>query len=148
MLAENKVGIWLDGMRVNLLMYADDAVLLACSAEGLRRHLISLWYFCNKWNLSVNTTKTKVSIFGKDAYPDCFRYGDIVLEKVHAYKYLCVWITTSGSFNMAQKHLASQSKKAIFALKKTLSNLGSPPVIVTMKLYEAMIRPIYTLLWL
>jgi hypothetical protein len=55
----------LNGKSVSCLLHADDIVLLSQSAEGLQNVLNKLKLFCDKWNLSVNTEKTKVMIFNK-----------------------------------------------------------------------------------
>ena len=36
-------------------MFADDAVLISESREGLKQFLSNLETYCNKWNLTVNT---------------------------------------------------------------------------------------------
>ena len=45
-------------------MYADDVVLVAESGADLQAMLDSLSGYCDKWNLSVNTRKSKVMAFG------------------------------------------------------------------------------------
>ena len=50
-------GITLDHLQLYLLLFADDAVLISETPEGLQRSLDSLHTYCNKWNLKVNTEK-------------------------------------------------------------------------------------------
>ena len=50
----------LNGKSVSCVLHADDIVLLSQSAEGLQNVLNKSKLFCDKWNLSVNTEKTKV----------------------------------------------------------------------------------------
>ena len=47
------------------MLYADDLVILSNSADGPLKLLNRLLYFCQRWNLKVNVTKTKVIIFNK-----------------------------------------------------------------------------------
>ena len=49
----------------NVLMYADDLVLMSASKEGLQKCLDYLNIYCKKWKLKVNTDKTKILIFNK-----------------------------------------------------------------------------------
>ena len=42
----------------NVLMYADDLVLMSTSKEGLQKCLDDLNIYCKKWKLKVNTDKT------------------------------------------------------------------------------------------
>jgi hypothetical protein len=44
-------------------LYADDTVLLAESAEELQLELNYFYEYCEKWNLKVNTKKSKVMFF-------------------------------------------------------------------------------------
>ena len=60
----NHDGAQLNDMFLSILMFADDVLLLSSSANGLRKHLSSLQTFCHKWNLRINTEKTKICIFG------------------------------------------------------------------------------------
>ena len=48
---------------IQILLYADDVVLLSSSATGLQRHLDGLQVFYDTHDLKVNLGKTKVMIF-------------------------------------------------------------------------------------
>ena len=62
--AEHEDGVPLMNATLNMMMFADDIVLLSTSAQGLRKHLETLEDYCSKWNLQINAAKTKVSVFG------------------------------------------------------------------------------------
>ena len=49
-----------NGSRLNLLLYADDLVLISTSAVGLQRSINSQHQFCKESLMSVNTQKSKV----------------------------------------------------------------------------------------
>ena len=51
----------------NLLMYADDTILIAESAEELQKSIDALEDYCKLWKLQINSQKTKVMIFQKKA---------------------------------------------------------------------------------
>ena len=51
-LAKNKMGTRLWNRPIDLLMYADDIVLMSSSEEGLRKHLRSLEEFCKEWKFT------------------------------------------------------------------------------------------------
>ena len=67
-----------------MLLYADDTVLLAESAEELQAALNAMFLYCKTWNLSVNSTKTKVIVFEKSNYKNdyVFMYNGIALDVV------------------------------------------------------------------
>ena len=47
------------------LLYADDTILLANSENDLQIALDKLYIYCEKWKLTVNTSKTKVVVFSR-----------------------------------------------------------------------------------
>ena len=57
----------LDELSIFLLLFADDAVLMSESKDldGLQLSLRKLESYCIKWNILVNTDKTKIVIFRK-----------------------------------------------------------------------------------
>ena len=67
-MAEHEAGVPLMDATLNMLMFADDIVLLSTSAQGLRKHLKTLEDYCSKWNLHINEAKTMVSVFGTNLY--------------------------------------------------------------------------------
>ena len=56
--------ITVESLKIFLLMYADDIALFTESADGLQKNLV-LKMYCSKWELTVNTKKTKVMVFQK-----------------------------------------------------------------------------------
>ena len=120
-------------------MYADDIVLLSSSGYGLNKHLHTLSGFCKKWDLEVNTEKTKIGVFGRYTDLQTPSWNGVLLEKVQSYKYLGILF---GKFNRAMEHLADKSMKALFSLQATLKQLGYPPIPVILQLYESMLKPV------
>ena len=54
--------IYLQDISLFLLMYADDTVLLSETAGGLQKMIDTLHTYSTKWNLCVNTEKTKTVV--------------------------------------------------------------------------------------
>ena len=50
---------------IRILMFADDAILISESAEGLQHALDKIIEFSDKWLLKTTTENTKVMIFNK-----------------------------------------------------------------------------------
>ena len=50
-------------LKLIIIMYADDTILLANSAINLQKGLNELKTYCDKWKLQINSDKTKVLIF-------------------------------------------------------------------------------------
>ena len=57
-------------VRLFLLFYADDTILIAESPEGLQTALDAFESYCSLWKLKVNTSKTKIVIFSKRKVKD------------------------------------------------------------------------------
>ncbi len=61
-LSDDDVEIFL---RLYILLYADDTILLAENPEDLQKGLNALNNYCTNWDLSVNASKTKIVIFSR-----------------------------------------------------------------------------------
>lgn len=59
---EHELGILL---RLLIILYADDTVLLSETPEDLQNQLNSFLLYCQQWKLEVNIEKTKIVIFTK-----------------------------------------------------------------------------------
>ena len=83
------VGPTLTGIVINLLLYADDIVLMARSPHDFENQLRILKDFFSNMGMTVNTNKTKVMIIKSNKIPyDTFVYDNNNLEEVNSYKYL------------------------------------------------------------
>ena len=93
-------GVDLNAFKLCLLLYADDAIMLAPSRESLQDGLNILHDYCDRWKLTVNTDKSKVMIFrkgGRLSKLDKWYYGDEELEIVKEFTYLGIVFSTTGS---------------------------------------------------
>ena len=133
--------IWL---KLLLLLYADDTIVLSDDAEDFQKALDSFNSYCNTWKLKVNTTKTKVIIFGtRNRTRHNFKLGDTMLELTDTYHYLGVTFSNNGSYLNARKHNVSQAKKAMFLLLAKSNKADLPPDLV-LKLFDHTVSPILT----
>ena len=81
----------IDDLKLVLLLYADDIVLFAECAESLQNSLNIPEGYCDRWKLTVNSTKTKVIILRKGGrLPQSvrFTYKNEEIEIVNKFKYL------------------------------------------------------------
>ena len=132
-------------MFVNLyvLLYADDTIVLAESAEQLQKALCELHAYCNKWSLRINISKTKIVIFSKGKvkkFPQ-FYLGEEKVEVVCDYVYLGVNFHCNGSFQGAIKKQILQAHKALYALLNK-ARLLRLPIDIVIELYNVCITPI------
>ena len=132
----------LGSKQINLLMYADDMLLLSKSENGLQNALNILKEYCHKWQLVVNVDKTKVITFNQK-YNDQFRflYGNEVLETVYEYKYLGLTIHRTGTFKKAKTDLYNSALRAYFSIRSTQRHVKFTPKL-EIKLFDVMVKPI------
>ena len=51
-------------LKLLILLYADDTVILAEDEAKLQNSLNYFLYYCNEWKLNINYKKTKIIVFG------------------------------------------------------------------------------------
>ena len=125
------------------LLYADDTILLSESAADLQSMLHILHNYCQKWQLTVNTDKTKIVVFsrGKIRNLPQISYGDETIEVVSSYNYLGILFNYDGKFGRSIKKQISQAKRALFALLSKARKLQLPLDLIC-HLFDACISPI------
>ena len=133
----------LNGTKINMLAYADDMLLLSKTESGLKKSLKVLEIYCNKWQLVINETKTKIMIFNKTKFVKTFTFNNQPLDIVKQHLYLGIKFHSSGTFTTAIKYLTEKAYKAYFATRSLLQNCQITPKI-NMKLFDAVIKPILT----
>ena len=131
---------------INCLMYADDLVLLSLSADGLQKKLIKLNQYCQKWDLEINISKTKLMVMSikKDkCQNEKLTIGGIQLEWVEVYKYLGVEVHSNGDLLAASKNLCARGWKAVFKMQSAFKGLDVNP-LMRIRLFNILVRPIIT----
>ena len=138
-------GIDIGMLKLFILLYANGIVLFGNSASELQNSIDILEEFCQKWKLTVNTIKTKVLIFRKSGrLPNGLRftYNGTEIEIVSRFSYLGIVFTSGGSCKEAQRTLAGQALKAIFALNKYLYKFAYLKPSHVLDLFDKLISPI------
>ena len=126
----------------NILLYADDIVLLSETDSGLQNCLNRLHSYCESWKLEVNIDKSKVIVFNSNGktYKDIFQYNNETLETITHYNYLGICIKYNGNFSLAINALVDKGRKAYFKIKKTIG-LNNPCRLLE-KLFDSLVSPI------
>ena len=130
-------------LKIFCLLYADDTLVLAESADQLQKALDGLNIYCKRWALKVNIEKTKVIIFsrGKVRKFKSFNFGDLVIDVVDDYIYLGTTFNYNCKFDKAMAKQVLQAKKATFSLMIKVRQLNLS-VEVFIELFERLIIPI------
>ena len=116
-------------LKLFVLLYADDTVLLAETADDLQHQLYCFELYCETWKLKVNATKTKKLVFSRCNFKTIFfrfLYNNSEIEIVTEVKYLELLLSNTGSFIHAKKDLIKRASKSMFAVlkKSRLFNLS------------------------
>ena len=124
-LSDNDVEMYL---RLYVLLYADDTIILAESSNALQRALSSLKSYCSTWDLAVNTSKTKIVIFsrGKVRNRPTFYFGNDTIDVCDDYTYLGVTFNYNGNFKNAINKQVCQARQAMHALLSKAAKLYLP----------------------
>ena len=126
-------GLSLEQLSIYLLLFADDAVILSDSIQGLQSSLNYLEMYCNKWNLSVNIDKTKIVVFRKGGILDrneCWTYAGVNIEIVNCFNYLGIVLSSGGAFIKATNTLAGKALRAMNSLLSITKSMKIPTKIM------------------
>ena len=132
-------------VRLFVLLYADDTIVLAESEQELQDALVGVYEYCDQWQLKVNVDKTKVVIFsrGKIRKHRNFFFGALPLEVVEEYNYLGMICNYDGTYNKAIQKRIQQATKAMYSLLTKARRLCLPVDIVC-DIFEKTVIPVLT----
>ena len=137
---EQDFGIYL---RLFVLLYADDTILLSESPEDMQQQLNIFNDYCKLWNLKVNVNKTKIVIFGRGRQlPNThFYFNDTHVEVVDEFKYLGVVFSKNNSFKENIKQLYDKAVRAMYGVlsKCRKHNLS---IDCKLDLFDKIVKPI------
>ena len=107
--------------KLYVLLYADDTVIFAETKEELQSALNAMYLYCKSWDLEVNPTKTKVTVFcnRKFEHNMTFTYNGQDLDIEDSFVYLGAFFSSNGRFINNNRRLAEQVRKSyVFCTEK------------------------------
>ena len=98
-------------LRILILLYAEDVLLISESANGLQDALNAFSLYCKQWKLKVNTNKTKIMVLSKRKFgiDSLFLLDNTKLEVCEDISYLGITLNYNGSFINAKNKLVQQA---------------------------------------
>ena len=129
---------------INVLMYADDLIIIAKSKEELQKKMDVLTSILYEKKLEINESKTKCMIFnrGNRLCKNNLTINGITIENVKTFKYLGFTIGAKNcSFTGTITDLSIKTKRAIFALNNKIQ-LSKMPVKLSLKIFTTQLAPI------
>ena len=140
---ENINAVTLGNTEVDLLLYADDIVVLADTKIDLQRKLNVLSNYFNKLHLKINNDKTKIVVFrngGNLKKTDKWFINGKEIQVVNNFTYLGVRFESISILTNVEKIFKSKARVALSAIWKPLITLKIQKMKVRVKLFEALVR--------
>ena len=119
-----------EGQTINILLYADDIVLLAESESDLQDLLYIVECWCKKWKLEVNLTKTNVMHIRSNRKQQSrfvFLFDRKVIAYCNSYKYLGANINEYLDYNFTATAQADSAGRALSCIVTTIIKNGGFP---------------------
>ena len=130
-------------IKLSVLMYADDTLLLAETERDLQMALNATSEYCRRWAISINPTKTRVMVFsrGKVRNLPVLTLEGVELEVSFEFTYLGACINYNASFKKAISQQVRHAERALHALRSKMRCMNLPFDIAS-HLFNNMISPI------
>ena len=130
-------------LKLYILLYADDTVLLAGSPKDLQNSINLMEEYCHLWKLKINVSKSKVTVFsrGKIRNRPNFYFDENKLDVVDHYKYLGLNFNFNGKFTVAKKELYEKGNRAMFSLLRKSRRLQLP-IDIQLQLFDVLVKPV------
>lgn len=137
-----------DRTKINLLLYADDLVLLANGAADLKRKMKCLEAYCRLNGLTINISKTKIMVFRRGgplpaAYHN-FSLNDKPVEIVPNFTYLGVKFAPTAGGLAASTTNVLKAKVASASVIRTCSKIGADSWSGILRMYHSVVVPTLT----
>jgi hypothetical protein len=130
-------------LKIFLLLYADDTVLMTENVDGMQTMLNVFSEYYNTWKLQVNIAKTKVVIFSKSKVTQNTRVmsDNKELGICESYNYLGILFNFNNNFLNAKKKLVEQAQKALYSVYYKIRNIKIP-LDLQLKMFDTLVSPI------
>ena len=141
-----EAGVLVGALRLYLLLYADDLVLVSRTPEGLQRQLEVLESFCAAKGMEVNLSKTEAVVFRPpdQAYQTGWQwhYKGAAVPVSQEFKYLGIIFHETEGVSVAEAALTRAAQQAMWAMLGRFRVAGIRDVSMKLRLYRALVSPI------
>ena len=143
---DSNIGVILEeGLLINILLYADDIVLLAETEEDMQSLLFMVECWCKKWRLEVNLMKTNIMHFRskrKNQSRFMFLFDKQTVHYCTSYRYLGANLNEFLDFSFTTKCQADSAGRALGSIiTKMIKNRGLPYNVYSI-LYDSCVTSI------
>ena len=139
-------GVLCQGMLVSSLLFADDTVLLAESAEDMRKSLQCLQSWCEEWSVRINVEKSAMMHIRKKRVDRCaatFKIGMDEIPWVSSYKYLGCVIDEFLDCSRIVEHRVKLGSQALGAwLRRCRESVGEVNARSFLQLLQSLVESV------
>uniref|UniRef100_A0A670JBD8 ribonuclease H n=1 Tax=Podarcis muralis TaxID=64176 RepID=A0A670JBD8_PODMU len=131
MKALNQSAPSLQQLKIPILLYADDMVILSLTKLGLNNTLRGLMTYCDTNSLKINFAKTKILTFGTKTRKSLWNFEGHSIEYCSAFKYLGIIFQHGLSWSAHLNTTILAARRTIKALEKFYYAKGGqlvPPI--------------------
>jgi hypothetical protein len=138
-------GLRIAGIRVKVLAFADDVVLIAENPRSLQDMINQLEKYNDRWNLTLNLNKSKVMVFkkrGKLSLNEKWNYKGNEIEIANEYKYLGILLKPNLKIESHIKSKITAAKFGINSVWKGLITRSEYPISAKYRIFDSVFRSV------
>jgi hypothetical protein len=136
-------GVDVGGKLCQMLLYADDIVLLATSARDLQKQVDALSSFCVDSHMRVNVQKTKVLVFNGGRRPSAAVTVDgCVLDCVDSFRYLGLEVHRCKGFAAAPAAVRAAATQSACGLMARVKDRDIAHIGMRVRLFGSLVMPV------
>ena len=132
--------------KINILCYADDAVLIAESEDDLQRILQAFNKQAAKLNMQISINKTKCMTIAKEPLRCKLAIENNIIEQIISFEYFGCKITSAGLLEDEARKQVNKAAAISGHLKYSIWKITevTPSIDCKSKIYKVCVRPVMT----
>ena len=134
-------GVELDSCLIRTLMFADDTVMLAQTAEDLSQNVGSFHEAVKRHGLTINWGKTNTMVFSREPTECKVEVGGVQLEQARETVYLGVRSSENGRMESELERRIGRAATVVGSMRKTVFGNKELSSEAKMTVYNAVVVP-------
>ena len=141
---DDTCGVVMFNQIIKHLLWADDLFLVSTSAEKMQKQINNLGSYCKKWQLIINTMKTKIMVFGKQNVPDdYFQLNGNTIVISDKYTYVGNEVTDAGNpFSCIYESIIQKCYRSCYKIREYCQQIGQLPPTLSVHFFDTLLMPI------
>ena len=133
-----------ENIHLNILLYADDIVLISDKAKRLQKMLNLVTEYARKWRFEMNRKKSQVVSFCKKPRSNhpTWKLGGGTLSTVTCYKYLGIELTKTLNWRTYLKRITKKARRNMTKSFAMGIRTGHMSVGMSNNLWQTLVRPV------